>query len=189
VARERAHVQHQLFCRESEQGTGAGVARRGGAENDGHQGRKRSRISARCPWNEVLDILALRGGEDREEESRRRLAPIARGGNNAQRATSDPAAATFVAERRAPAPAAHDLAGGTAAVRNRPGSGDEQNPGAILEGIVHRDHPVRIDHDFLGKLPGVERRVEGAALFVSGSAGNAAVENTGKYRARLRDFG
>jgi hypothetical protein len=117
-------VEHELLGGESQKRTRAGIARSGGAENDRHQRRKRSRIGSGSPRNQILDVLALGGGENGEEKSGRRLTPIARGGDDAERATSDPTATAFVAERRPPASAPHDFAGWAAAIRDRTGSND-----------------------------------------------------------------
>jgi hypothetical protein len=111
-------VEHELFGREREERTGAGIPRRRGAENDWHQRCKCARIGGGRPGYKILYVLALGCGEDWKEESRRRLASIARSGHDAQRAASDPTTAAFVAECRSPASAAHDFSGWTAPVRD-----------------------------------------------------------------------
>jgi hypothetical protein len=182
-------VEHELLGGESKKCAGASIARSGGAENDRHQRRERSRIGRGSPRNQILDVLALGGGENGEEKSGRRLTPVARRGDDAEGATSDPTAAPFVAERRPPPSAPHNFAGWAAAIRDRTGTNDEKNSRAIVERIVHRNQAIRVDHHHLGELFCIERRVEGLALFVSAGASDTAVENSWKHRAGLGDFG
>jgi len=96
-------------------------------------------------------------GENREEKRGRRLSAIARSSDDAQRASSNPAAASFVPERRTPATATYDLTGGTTAVSYRSSADDEQNSRPVLECVVHRDQAVGINDDFFRQLLGVQR--------------------------------
>jgi len=135
-------VQHQLFGGERNQRTGAWIARRSGAENDGRERSEGARIGRCRPRNEILYVLALGSGKDGEEQSRGGLASVAGRGDNAQRALTDPATAPFVAEGRAPTAATNDLSGWTPAVGDRAGPDDEKNSRAVVERIVHRDQAV-----------------------------------------------
>jgi len=131
----------------------------------------------------------LCGGEDREQQCSRRLASIARGGHNAERAATDPAAASFITEGRTPAAAPHDLASRTAAVCNRASPDDQQDPRAIVESIVHRDQSVGVDDDFFGELHRIECSLKCATLLVATRAGDTAVKDPRNHSAWLGDFG
>jgi len=111
-------VKHQLLGRERDQSVCARIAGSSSREDHRYERRERASIGGSRPRDEILNILALGGSEDGEEKRRWRLAAIARGSDDAQCTSTDPAAASFVAERRTPAAAAHDLTGRTAAVRD-----------------------------------------------------------------------
>jgi len=182
-------VEHQLLCGEGYQRVGAGIARRSGAEDHWHEGREGARVGCRRPRDQVLNILALGRAKNGEEKRSGRLAAITGRGDNAQRPPPDPAAAAFVAERRTPTAAAHDLARRAPPVSDGSGADDQQNSRAVLERVVHRDESVGIDHDFFSELFGVERRVQCATLFVAAGAGDSAVEHARDYGSRLGDLG
>jgi len=168
-------VEHELFGRQREQRVGARISRRGRAEDDGYEGGKRASIGRRCPRNEILYVFALGRGQNGEEKSCWRFASVARCGDDAQRALSDPATATLVSEHGTPAAAANDLAGGAPAVSDRAGSHHEENSRPVVEGIVHRDQAVGIDNDFFRELLRVERGMERATLLVPPGSGDATV--------------
>jgi nucleoid-associated protein YgaU len=143
-------VEHELLRRQCYQSVSAGISRRRGAEHYGNEGRERTGVCNSRPRNKILDVLALSGGENRKEESGRRLSPIARSRDNPERATSDPAATSLVAEGRAPAAATNYLSGRAAAVGDRPSADNEKDAGAVVEGVIHRDQAVGVYHHFLG---------------------------------------
>jgi len=130
----------------------------------------------------------LRSGENRKEQCRRRLSAIARCGDDAERAPSYPATASFVAERETPTAAADDLSGRAPAVCDGARARDEKNSRPVVESIVHRDQAIGVDDDLFGELLRVERRMERSTLLVAAGAGDAAVENARKHRARLCDL-
>jgi len=130
----------------------------------------------------------LRRAKYRKEQRRRRLPSVARGGDYAQRAATDPAAAAFVTKAGTPSSTANYLASRAPAVGDRSGTNNQQDPRAILERVVHRDEAIGIDDYFLGQLLRVEGRVEGAAFFIAARPCNSAVEDTRQNRAGLGDF-
>jgi len=130
----------------------------------------------------------LGGGQNGEEKGSRRLPSVARRRDNAQRAPSDPATATLVAECRTPAATANDLSSRAPAVSDRAGSHDEENSRTLVERIVHRDQAVRIDDDFFRELLCIEGGMQRATLFVPTGPGDAAVKNAGEHGAWLRDL-
>jgi len=60
-------VKNELLRGERDERVGAGIARRGGAEDNGNQRRKRTSVGGRRPWNEILHILALSRGKNGKE--------------------------------------------------------------------------------------------------------------------------
>jgi len=181
-------VQHKLLGGERHKGVGAGIACSRRREDHRNERSKRSRIRDGSPRNEILDILALSRRENGEEKCCRRLSTIARSRDDAQRALSNPATTSFVAENRAPTTATNDLPRGTAAIGNRSSAGDQQNSGSIVESIVHRDQPIGIDDDFFRDLFCIERRVQRAPLFVATGSSDAAIKHAREHRARLRNL-
>jgi hypothetical protein len=181
-------VEHELFGGKADESIGALIPRRGCAEDDWRERGERTRVGRCRPRNEILDILALGRGQDGEKKSRGRLAPVTGGGDNAKRALADPATAPFVSERGTPAAAANDLSSGTSAVRNRAGPDDQKDSSAVVERIVQRDQPVGIDDDFFRELLRVQRSVQRPTLLIPPRSGHAAVENSRKDGARLRDL-
>jgi len=164
------------------------IPRGGCAEDDWRERGERTRVGRCGPRNEILHILALGGGQDGEEKSCCRLAPVTGGGDNAKRALADPATAPFVPERRTPTAAAHYLSSGTSAVRNRAGPDDQKNSSVVVERIVQRDQTVGIDDDFFRELLRIQRGMERATLLLPPRSGHAAIENSWKDGARLRDL-
>jgi len=130
----------------------------------------------------------LRRGKNGEEQASRRLASVTRRGDDAQCASTNPAAAALVAESWTPAAATYDVACRTPPVSNRTCADDEEDSRAIVERIVHGDQTVGVNHDFFRELHRIERGVEGATLFIAAGAGDTAVEHARKHRARLCDL-
>jgi hypothetical protein len=164
------------------------IACRSRAENHRRKRGEGASIGRRRPGNEILHVLAPGGGKDREQKGGRRLASVAGCGDDAQRASADPATAALVSEGRSPTAAANDFSGGTAAVGDRARTNHQENSRAIVECIVHRDQSVGIDNDFFRQLLRIESVVKCATLLIPPSTGHAAVENSGEYGARLRNL-
>jgi hypothetical protein len=118
-------VEHELLRGESKQGVGAGIACRRGRKHNRNEGSKRTRIRAGRPRNEILNVLALSRRENGEEKRCGRLSAITRGSDDAERALSNPATASFVAKRRTPSTTANDFPGWAATVGNRASAGDQ----------------------------------------------------------------
>jgi len=181
-------MQHQLLGGQRYQGVRTRIPRCGRAEDYWYERSEGARIRCHRPRDQVRHILALGGCKDREQQGRRRLPSIARRRDDAERAFAYPAAASFVAERGAPAAAADYLSGGTPTIRDRACSHYEQNSRSVVERVVHRDQAVGVDDYFLGQLLFVQRGVQRAPLLLATGSGDAAVENARKHRTRLRDF-
>jgi len=178
-------VEHKLFGGQSEQRVGARISSRSRSEYHGNKRSKRASIGCRRPRDEVFDVLALGRGQNGEEKCCRWLTSVARGGDDAQRALSDPAAAALVAKHGAPPAATNDLSGRAPAVRDRAGAHDEENSRAVVERIVHRDQAIRIDDDFFRQLPRIESGMERATLLVPPCTGDATVQNAREHSAWL----
>jgi hypothetical protein len=181
-------MEHELLGSESDESICALIARGRHAENDGSERGKCTSVGRCCPRNEILYILAIGGGQDGKEKSRGRLTSVAGRGDNAQRALADPATAPFVSKRRTPTAATHYLSGRTAPVGDRAGPNDQKNSRAVIECVVHRDQAIGIDDDLFRELFRIERGMQRATLLLTSRPGDAAVENSRKYGARLRDL-
>jgi hypothetical protein len=181
-------VQHQLLRCQAYKRARALITVRSGGEYDRCESGIGTRVGDCSPRYEILHIFASSRGENREEQGSRRLSPVTGRGDDAQRASADPAAAPFVSKRRTPAATAQDCSRRTASVRDRAGPDNEENSRTVLEGVIQRDHAVGVDDYFFGDLSLVESRLECTPLFFASGSSDAAVQNSYQHRARQRNF-
>jgi hypothetical protein len=181
-------VEHQLLGRERNERIRARITCGSGAENNGSKGSESACVGGSCPRNQILNVLALRRRQNREQKRGWWLSAIARSRDDAQRTPADPPSAALIAKHRTPAATANDLTGRTPTIGNGSCADHEQDAGAVVERVVHRDQAVRIDYYFLRELLCIERCVQRATLLVAARSGDAAIENAGKNRALLRDL-
>ncbi len=114
-----------------------------------------------------------------------RLPSVVRGGDDAQGATPDPRAAPFVAAVGPPSAAAGEGAGRTASIPYRSGAADHQQPGAVAEGVIQRDHRIGVHDDVLGHLARDERLPERIALEIAPHASDTDAQHLGDHVGHL----